>query len=65
MSISLSELETQRERLKLQLSNPGDLRPGSLVERFSPATVGVTGTVGSMVSFQEGSRCCGNWPASA
>ena len=34
MSASLSELEAQRERLKLQLSGLGDLRPGSLVERF-------------------------------
>src|ERR1700730_15023667 len=31
---SLSELEAQRERLKLQLSDLGDLRPGSLVERY-------------------------------
>ena len=34
MSASLSELEAQRERLKQQLSDLGDLRPGSLVERF-------------------------------
>jgi hypothetical protein len=34
MSTSLSELETQRERLKRQLSDLGDLRPGSLVERY-------------------------------
>jgi len=34
MSISLSELEAQREGLKLQLSGLGDLRPGSLVERY-------------------------------
>lgn len=34
MSTSLSELEAQRERLKLQLSDLGDLRPGSLVERY-------------------------------
>jgi len=34
MSASLSELEAQRERLKLQLSGLGDLRPGSLVERY-------------------------------
>jgi len=30
----LSELEAQRERLKLQLSGLSDLRPGSLVERY-------------------------------
>jgi hypothetical protein len=34
MSTSLSELEAQRERLKQQLSDLGDLRPGSLVERY-------------------------------
>src|ERR1035437_6919896 len=34
MPIPLSELEAQRERLKLQLSGLGDLRPGSLVERY-------------------------------
>ena len=34
MPISLSELEAHRERLKLQLSGLGDLRPGSLAERF-------------------------------
>src|SRR5665213_639213 len=34
MSISLSELETERERLKLHLSDLCDLRPGSLVERY-------------------------------
>ncbi len=34
MSIPLSELETQREHLKRQLSGLGDLRPGSLVERY-------------------------------
>jgi len=34
MSTSLSELEAQRERLKRQLSDLGDLRPGSLVERY-------------------------------
>ena len=34
MSTSLSELAAQRERLKLQLSGLGDLRPGSLVERY-------------------------------
>jgi hypothetical protein len=34
MSTSVSELEAQRERLKLQLSGLGDLRPGSLVERY-------------------------------
>jgi hypothetical protein len=34
MSTSLSELEAVRERLKLQLSALGDLRPGSLVERY-------------------------------
>jgi hypothetical protein len=34
MPASLAELEAQRERLKLQLSGLGDLRPGSLVERF-------------------------------
>ena len=34
MSIRLSELEAQRERLKQQLSGLGDLRPGSLVERY-------------------------------
>jgi hypothetical protein len=34
MSTSLSELEAQRERLKLRLSGLGDLRPGSLVERY-------------------------------
>ena len=31
---SLSELEAERERLKLQLADLGDLRPGSLVERY-------------------------------
>jgi hypothetical protein len=31
---SISELEAQRDRLKLQLSGLGDLRPGSLVERY-------------------------------
>jgi hypothetical protein len=31
---SLSELEAQRERLKLRLSGLGDLRPGSLAERY-------------------------------
>jgi hypothetical protein len=31
---SLSELEAQRERLKLRLSSLGDLRPGSLAERY-------------------------------
>ena len=31
---SLAELEGQRERLKLQLTELGDLRPGSLVERY-------------------------------
>ena len=34
MSTPLSELETQREHLKLKLSGLGDLRPGSLVERY-------------------------------
>ena len=34
MSTSLSELEAQRERLKRQLSDLNDLRPGSLVERY-------------------------------
>jgi hypothetical protein len=34
MSTPLSELEAQRERLKLLLSDLGDLRPGSLVERY-------------------------------
>lgn len=34
MSTPLSELETQREHLKLQLSGLGDLRPGSLLERY-------------------------------
>jgi hypothetical protein len=34
MSIRLSELEAQRQRLKQQLSGLGDLRPGSLVERY-------------------------------
>jgi hypothetical protein len=34
MSTSLSELEAQRERLKQQMSGLGDLRPGSLVERY-------------------------------
>lgn len=34
MPTPLSELEAQRERLKLQLSGLGDLRPGSLVERY-------------------------------
>ena len=34
MSTPLSELETQREHLKRQLSGLGDLRPGSLVERY-------------------------------
>ena len=34
MPASLAELEAQRERLKLQLSGLGELRPGSLVERF-------------------------------
>jgi hypothetical protein len=34
MSTSLSVLEAQRERLKLQLSDLGDLRPGSLVELY-------------------------------
>ena len=34
MSTPLSELEAQRERLKQQLSGLGDLRPGSLVERY-------------------------------
>lgn len=34
MPTSLSELEAQRERLKRQLSDLGDLRPGSLVERY-------------------------------
>lgn len=34
MSTSLSELEAQRERLKRQLADLGDLRPGSLVERY-------------------------------
>jgi hypothetical protein len=34
MSTPLSELEAQRQRLKLQLSDLGDLRPGSLVERY-------------------------------
>lgn len=31
---SLPELEVQRERIKLQLGDLGDLRPGSLVERY-------------------------------
>ena len=31
---TLSELEGQREHLKLQLAELGDLRPGSLVERY-------------------------------
>ena len=34
MSTSLSELEAEREGLKRQLSDLGDLRPGSLVERY-------------------------------
>src|ERR1035438_3613434 len=34
MSTSLSELEAHRDRLKRQLSDLGDLRPGSLVERY-------------------------------
>ena len=34
MSTLLSELEAQREHLKQQLSGLGDLRPGSLVERY-------------------------------
>jgi hypothetical protein len=34
MANTLSELEAQRERLKLQLSGLGDLRPGSLVGRY-------------------------------
>ncbi len=34
MNPTLSELEAQRERLKRQLSDLGDLRPGSLVERY-------------------------------
>ena len=34
MAQPLSELEAQRERLKLQLSGLSDLRPGSLVERY-------------------------------
>jgi len=34
MPVSLSELEAQRERLKRQLFDLGDLRPGSLVERY-------------------------------
>ena len=32
---SLSELETQRKRLKLKLADHGDLRPGSLVGTLS------------------------------
>ena len=31
---SLSELEAHRARIKLQLGDLGDLRPGSLAERF-------------------------------
>ena len=31
---SLSELEAERERVKMQLTDIGDLRPGSLVERY-------------------------------
>jgi Family of unknown function (DUF6788) len=31
---SLQQLETERERLKNQLSRVGDMRPGSLVGRF-------------------------------
>ena len=31
---SLSELEAERKRLKLKLAELGDLRPGSLVERY-------------------------------
>jgi hypothetical protein len=34
MPTSLSELEARRTRLKLELSGLGDLRPGSLVERY-------------------------------
>src|SRR5271167_3632304 len=34
MSASILELEARRDRLKLQLSGLGDLRPGSLVERY-------------------------------
>jgi hypothetical protein len=34
LSTPLSELEARRERLKLQFSVLGDLRPGSLVERY-------------------------------
>jgi hypothetical protein len=34
MYTPLSELELQREHLKRQLSGLGDLRPGSLVERY-------------------------------
>src|SRR5450432_2351754 len=34
MPTPLSELEAQRERLKLRLPGLGDLRPGSLVERY-------------------------------
>lgn len=34
MSTSVLELEAQRERLKVQLSGLGDLRPGSLAERY-------------------------------
>jgi hypothetical protein len=31
---SLTELEAERERVKMQLADLGDLRPGSLVERY-------------------------------
>ena len=34
MSTPLSELEAQRDHLKVQLSDLGDLRPGSLTERY-------------------------------
>jgi hypothetical protein len=34
VSTSISELEARRELLKHQLSSLGDLRPGSLVERY-------------------------------
>jgi hypothetical protein len=34
VSTSISELEARRELLKHQLSGLGDLRPGSLVERY-------------------------------
>ena len=34
MSASISELETRRDRLRAELGALGDLRPGTLVERY-------------------------------